>query len=907
MKKFVLERWFTYAIVCLSCFLMSEKLSAEVNGGDEVRTVTLNMRDVSLKEILAEIEKQAGVTFSYESSLLKEFRTTSFKVEDAALDDCLARLFAGYPLVYKRTGNIVVLKRKPRQVTISGFVRDKTSAESLVGASVYDIGSRLGIATNAFGFFSLTIPASDDSLRISVSYIGYENRKLGFPALERDTMLTLFLQTNASIGEVVVTGNERSLRSPVHNVQMGALEVNQATIRATPALLGEADIIRTLQLTPGVSMGTEGVSGLYVRGGNADENLFLIDGNPVYQLNHLGGIFSAFNGEAVKSMDFYKAGFPARYGGRLSSVVDVQTKEGNMKEYHGSASLGLIAGNLSLEGPIVKDRTSFSIALRRTWFDVITAPALAIFNAVKKDKSYDFNFRYAFHDLNARVDHRVNDRSRLFVSIYNGNDVLKATSEDKPGKDGSISSYLDKTHVSMRWGNLVASAGWTYAFNNRLFGKIAGFYTRYNAKISYREEEKEWDYNNEAYSLSFDETVSASGINDFGVRTSFDYQPVSNHHIRFGGDYVRHDFRPEYNRFLTEESDQPDSMQIGKVFSNEKLLAHELSAFAEDDWTLTPALRLNAGVRLSLFNIDRKTYTGVEPRVSLRWLLGKDLSLKASYSRMNQYVHLISNSFLNLPTDSWMPVTRNLKPLISDQYSLGAYYNWKELDFSMEGYYKDSRNLLEYKDGHSLVPSSIAWDRKLAAGKGRSYGVEWMVRKPAGRTTGWIGYSLAWSDRRFDELNGGRRFPSRYDNRHKLNIVVMHKLSERVELSAAWTFTSGNYTTLSTENYEGLNPPSKDPYYGSSGQEEFDLYGDRNNYQLPAYHRLDLGINIYRPKKKGRMGIWNVSLYNAYCRMNPFMIEKTDEYDPAEMKSYPVFKQYSFLPIIPSVSYTYKF
>lgn len=461
MKKLMLRGWFTCVFVCLSCFLMSERLLAEVNGGDEVRTVTLNMRNVSLKEILAEIEKQAGVTFSYESSLLKEFQKTSFKVEDAALDDCLAQLFASYPLVYKRTGNIVVLKHKPRQVTISGFVRDKTSAESLVGASVYDVGCRLGIATNAFGFFSLTVPASDDPVRISVSYIGYENRKIDFPVLGTRYDAYLVFTDDASIGEVVVTGNERSLRSPVHSVQMGALEVNQATIRATPTLLGESDIIRTLQLMPGVSMGTEGVSGLYVRGGNVDENLFLIDGNPVYQLNHLGGIFSAFNGEAIKSMDFYKAGFPARYGGRLSSVVDVQTKEGNMKEFHGSASVGLIAGNLSLEGPIYKDRTSFSIALRRTWLDVITAPTLAIFNAVKKDKSSDINFRYAFHDLNARIDHRVSDRSRLFVSIYNGNDVLKATSEDNPSRDGSISYYLDKTQVSMRWGNLVASAGWT--------------------------------------------------------------------------------------------------------------------------------------------------------------------------------------------------------------------------------------------------------------------------------------------------------------------------------------------------------------------------------------------------------------------------------------------------------------
>ena len=360
MKKLMLRGWFTCVFVCLSCFLMSERLLAEVNGGDEVRTVTLNMRNVSLKEILAEIEKQAGVTFSYESSLLKEFQKTSFKVEDAALDDCLAQLFASYPLVYKRTGNIVVLKHKPRQVTISGFVRDKTSAESLVGASVYDVNSLSGVATNAYGFFSLSLSVPPGSngipVRLQVSYIGYESRSFTLLALQQDTVLAIDLQPNAAIGEVLVTASE-TIRQTVRNTQMGALEINHATIRATPTLLGEADIIRTLQLTPGVSSGTEGISGLYVRGGNSDGNLFLIDGNPVYQVNHIGGFFSAFNNEAIKSMNFFKAGFPARYGGRLSSVVDVHTKEGNMKEFHGSASLGLVSGNLNLEGPIWKDRT----------------------------------------------------------------------------------------------------------------------------------------------------------------------------------------------------------------------------------------------------------------------------------------------------------------------------------------------------------------------------------------------------------------------------------------------------------------------------------------------------------------------------------------------------------------------
>lgn len=917
MKKFMLREWFTCVFVCLSCFLMSEKLSAEVNGVDEVRTVTLNMRNVSLKEILTEIEKQAGVTFSYESSLLKAFQKTSFKVEEAALDDCLAQLFAGYPIVYKRTGNVVILKRKPKQVTISGFVRDKTSAESLVGASVYEMSSLSGVAANTYGFFSLSLPVppGDEGVpvRLQVSYIGYESCSFTIPVLKQDTVLVIGLRPNAAIGEVLVTASETT-RQTVRNTQMGTLEVNQATIRATPALLGEADIIRTLQLTPGVSAGTEGISGLYVRGGNADENLFLIDGNPVYQVNHIGGFFSAFNHEAIKGMNFFKAGFPARYGGRLSSVVDVHTKEGNMKEFHGSASLGLVSGNLSLEGPIWKDRTSFNIALRRTWLDVLTAPALAIVNKKNKKNGDRVNIRYAFHDLNARVDHRFSDRSRMYLSLYNGNDVLKVKSEDFSAFR-YVTPFSNTSNAYMRWGNLVASAGWTYAFNNKLFGKLSGFYTRYRSKVNYREVDISGKEGDPGYQYSLDETTNVTGITDFGIRTSFDYQPVAAHHIRFGGDYLIHSFRPEYHRMKALDNRLPDSMQIARTFSDDKLWAHELAAYAEDDWSISDAFRLNAGLRFSLFNIDDRTYTGLEPRVSLRWLLSPDISLKASYSRMNQYVHLISNSFMDLPTDSWVPVTRKLEPLVSDQVSIGGYYNWNRLlDFSVEGYYKRMDNLLEYKDGYSLIPSSVSWENKMASGEGRAYGLECMVRKQTGKTTGWVGYALAWADRRFDEINEGRRYPSRYDNRHKLNIVVMHKLSQKVELSAAWTYSSGNYTTLSLENcYPGdnLHKPEDASFWGNG----MDYYDERNNYQLPAYHRLDLGINVYRPKKKGRMGIWNISIYNVYSRMNPILVYKGEvkritgvsDYENPNVIYRNAFKSIGIFPIIPSVSYTYKF
>lgn len=911
MKKVYLAKQFARVTLVVMMMIFSlSGLQAQTNRVDETRMVTLNMQKASVREILDEIQKQTGVTFSYESSLLSGLQKTTFRADDEALTDCLTRLFANLPVVYKMTGNVVVLKRKPKQVTVSGFVRDKRSAESLIGASVYEAHSRVGTASNNFGFFSLTLPPGDITIRSS--YIGYTSHQHILNGLERDTVLTIELEPSASLEEVVITGQSNDKQS-VLSTQMGALEINQQTIRSTPVMFGEADIIKTLQLTPGVSAGTEGTAGMYVRGGNVDENLFLIDGNPVYQINHIGGIFSAFNPEAISGMDFFKSGFPSRYGGRLSSVVDVHTKEGNMKEYHGSASIGLISGNLNFEGPIIKDRTSFNIGLRRTWLDVLSAPAVAIANKITKKDGTRLRARYAFHDLNLKVNHIFNDRSRMYLSLYNGNDVLKGGSTDFPDQD-SDNNYNYDSDVSLRWGNIMATAGWTYVFNNRLFGKVSGVFTRYHSRLRNTEHDVVGNEGDEDYSDSFRENETNTGITDFGLRTSFDYLPASAHHIRFGGDYLVHRFHPEYNRSVAYEKNEETSVEIGQEFANDLLWGHEAGVYAEDDWTLSSAVRLNAGLRFSLFNVQGKTYTGLEPRVSLRWLLDDNLSFKASYSRMNQYVHLISNSFISLPTDAWMPVTRKLKPLISDQVSAGFYYNLnKEYNFSVEGYYKTLDNLLEYRDGHTFTPSFVNWEDKLTAGEGSSYGAEFMVRKETGRTTGWVGYGLSWSDRQFDELNQGARYPARFDNRHKLNIVVMHKISPKVELSAAWSYASGNHVTLSLENYyeNGTGSPTNNDNHYMDASESIDYYEGRNNYQLPAYHRLDLGIKIYRPKKKGRMGIWTVSIYNVYSRMNPFMIYKSDKTVPDPGSSYgknvPVFKTIGIMPIIPSISYTYKF
>lgn len=886
-----MNKWLM-AIFCWMIFMPVPDLLAQSAKTKDDPRITLRMKEVSLPEVLSEIERQAGVTFSYESSLLKELPKISFQVKDEALTDCLTRLFESYPIVYKVSGKIVILKRRQRQVTISGFVRDQASSESLIGASVYEVASRKGSATNSYGFFSLTLPPGN--IRLHASYIGYESCSFNFTELDRDTLLNIELRPNARLEEVVVTASERD-RLSVNNTLMGTMEFSQKTIKATPTLFGESDIVKTLQLTPGVASGTEGLAGLYVRGGDQDGNLFLIDGNPVYQINHVGGLFSAFNPEAIRNLDFFKAGFPARYGGRLSSVVDVHTKEGNMKEYHGSAMLGLTSGNLNFEGPIIKDRTSFNASFRRSWLDALSAPGLAIYNKIQKKKGEKFSARYAFTDLNLKVNHHINDRSQAYVNFYFGQDFLKGGSSEFSVGD-NITPFENKDFGKMRWGNIALSSGWSYVFNNKMFGTVTLAYSHYQSKLKQETSQYYGTEGDKDYSSRFIETSTRNGINDFGVHANFDYIPTLAHHIRYGTDYLYHRFSPEYIEEKTSENLSPTKRTTG----DERLSANELAVFAEDDWAISPIVRANAGLRLNMYNIQKKTYVSLDPRLSVRFLLTRDLSLKASYARMNQYVHQISESYMSLPTDMWMPVSKKLKPLVSDQVSVGAYYNLhKNYSFSVEGYYKWMNHLLDYKDGYNFLPSFVGWEEKLAAGKGWAYGAEFIARKETGRITGWIGYGLMWSDRQFDEINNGKRFPAKYDNRHKLNIVANWKINEKLELTGSWTFMTGNRVTVAFENYEDLGLTPVPPLLPEGG---LDYFTERNNVRLPAYHRLDLGINIYRPKKNGHLGIWNISVYNAYCQMNPITIHKRSWINYSHY-----FETLSLLPIIPSISYTYKF
>lgn len=863
-------------------------------------TVTMDMRQVPLLEILQELEKQTGIFFSYESSMLNDFPMMSFKAKDESLTYCLRRLFYTLPVTYRMTGQIVILKRKPRLYTISGFVRDSVSYESLINASIFERNSKSGTTTNNYGFYSLTLPPGNVTLR--ASFVGFEAQEVTFE-LSGDTLVDIPLHTIGALGEIVVEG--LNPRSDVLSTRTGVVEVPSQRIKSMPALLGETDVVKTLQRLPGVVIGTEGMTDLHVRGGNSDGNLYLLDGNPVYHTNHLLGFFSAFNPDAVKNTTFYKGSFPAEYGGRLSSVVDVRTNDGDRYEYHGNLSIGLLAMRGNLEGPIVKGRSSFNVSVRRTWMELFTWPIL---KAVNKDKNNKIKGGYHFFDMNAKVNHSFNDRTRLYLSFYMGSDSYL------DGEEYNADNELGKD-FRWRWGNLIGSVGVNHVFSNKLFASFTAGYTRYRSHIIQNKADYAQSSNMDNYKVFNQESHYRSAMEDMNLRASFDYRLNEKHRLRFGGDYLFHNFRPEQNTMKSWYKDSIKSQETHAEYANSLIHGHEVSLYAEEEMHVMERLTTNVGMRYTLFSVQGQTYQSFQPRLSARYLLTRNFSAKLSYSKMNQYIHLLSNSYISQPTDIWVPVTRNIRPMNAHQFSAGLYYTLnKQYDFSAEGYYKRMNNLIEYRDRFPVGTNYSNWEERVGEGYGRAYGMELMAQKKTGRLSGWIGYTLSWSDRHFPDgsVNKGRRFPSKYDNRHKIDVVATYKLSRKVELTAAWMYASGNHITIMDQLYHGGTGQTNNGYMQG---EDFILgengvgyaASSRNNYQLPPYHRLDLGANFYRYKKKGRMGIWNLSLCNAYCQPNAFSVRPTYSYLESGKRAEVRLEQSILFLFLPSVSYTYKF
>ncbi len=856
----------------------------------------------TLREQMNLIEKAHHVSFVYDSALSLSDTYTGESLAGLSLEQALERLFSHTHIIYKVQDNHVLLKMKKtgkaKRWTVSGHVRD-TQGETLINATIYDHTTRKGTMTNEYGYYSLTLSEGEHQLRFT--YIGYEQQTVSLN-LTQHYVQDISLEASHQLQEVIVTADMNSL---VTGTQMGKRSLSQADIKNGYALFSSPDVVKTLQRTSGVQEGIELASGLYVHGGNSDENLFLLDGTPLYSVNHSLGLFSSFNADMVKHVDFYKSGFPARYGGRLSSVIDVRTNDGNMQEWHGSYRLGLLDGSLHFEGPIQRGKTSLNVGLRRSWLDLLTEPAFAIVNLFNSEEKYRLN--YNFHDLNAKLTHIVNERQRLSLSLYSGGDALTSKDDRDEGQDGQINT--DKTENRLRWGNLNAAVDWNLTLSHRLMATLTAVYTHNRANISYRDD---WRYGDPAdLSYRLNEHSTHSVIDDMGYRALFDYRPSHRHHIRFGHDYAFHQFRPQTkSQLYYAGTSEVDTLRNS---SRNRQTGHELSIYAEDQLTLSDRWSVNGGANLSFFIVGGKTYASLNPRLAVKYQLRPTLSLKASYTMMSQYVHKISNSFLDLPTDYWVPTTEKTRPMCSRQLAAGIYMQpSRRWMLSVECYYKQTYHLLQFNSWTGLEPPAASWDEEVMEGRGRFYGVEADALYKNGQLAVEATYTLSWNKRKFDEYYE-HWYYDKFDNRHKLNITARLHLTKKAEMYAAWSFHTGNRMTIPTQLVMFATMPGRNDYwlddfyfydtYGQDPHRRDFIFERPNNITLPAYHRLDLGFSLHHRTKHGHERIWNWSIYNAYCHLNTLWVQAKDDPDTRAIKV----KTYGYIPIVPSFSYTIMF
>lgn len=771
---------------------------------------------------------------------------------------------------------ITVIAQK--KFTVSGYAKDAKNGETLIGATIAVKGQTKGISTNQFGFYSLTL--TEGTYTLIGSYAGYQPVATGIK-LAGDLQLNFDLTPRTALDEVVITSRKRDVN--VKNAQMGKFVLPIEQIKSIPAFLGEVDLLKTVQLLPGVRNAGEGSAGIYVRGGGPDQNLILLDDAIVYNTGHLFGFFSIFNADAIKNVSLIKGGMPAQYGGRLSSVLDIAMKEGNDKKVQVDGGIGLIASRVSIQGPLKKDKASFIISARRTYVDALSKPF------IKKTSEF-YGSGYYFYDLNAKMNYKFSEKDRLYISGYFGRDVFDFVN----GKRS-----LD---VNIPWGNTTATVRYNHVFNKRLFGNTTAVFNKYNFTF-------DAEQNNFKVKL-------ASGIRDINFKQDFDLYPFTGHKVKFGGSITFHKYTPSV------VSGSQDTIQF-KPLNAQSKTAQEGALYFQDDWEISDKLKINAGIRYSWFRQmgEYKIYTtdadgnrtdsvvfkkgetvkyygGFEPRLTIRYALNDETSVKASVTRNLQYTHLVSNAGTTLPTDLWVPSTFRVKPQISWLYAAGVFKNFQDnmYETSVELYYKSMQNQIEYKEGYT--PNTLEdTENSFVFGKGWSYGAEFFVNKTKGRLTGWVGYTLSWTWRKFPDLNFGEQYPAKYDRRNDMSIVALYQLNKRWKLAATFVYGSGNAATL-PQRFYFIN--------GVLTQE----YSRINEYRLPAYHRLDFSA-INSPKKnetrKKWQSEWVFSIYNVYNRKNPYFIYFDQEGSLANNNLKVQAKQVSIFPIIPAVTFNFKF
>ncbi|MFM8374245.1 MAG: TonB-dependent receptor [Bacteroidota bacterium] len=759
--------------------------------------------------------------------------------------------------------SIILFSQK--NVTISGVIRDAQNGETLIGASVAAFGLSKGSASNEYGFYSLSLPAGSDSVTLVFSYVGYESQaRTVYPAGEIKLDMALN-QVGALMQEVVIKANV--LADKVKSTEMSVTTISTRELKAVPALFGETDIIKILQLKPGFTPGSEGTTGIFVRGGNTDQNLIVLDEAVVYNPNHLFGFFSTFNSDAVKDLKVYKGGFPSQYGGRLSSVIDVRMKEGNNKKYTAAGGVGLISSRLTVEGPIQKDKSSFVVSGRRTYIDIFT-------DQVNKANANDPDFAkipdYYFYDLNTKVNFQLTEKDRIYLSGYFGRDVFNF-------RDMNFNFRFD-------WGNATGTARWNHVFGPKLFSNATFTYSDYQYNIQ-----------NILQGFSFN---LGSNIRDANTKVDFYYQPDNRHTIRFGGNITYHDFVTA--RLKAGSDDGNVQFNAGREY-----YGWEYGAYASDEWTATPKLKVNYGLRFSAWQNKPAFYANLEPRVAANYSFTNRFSGKLSYARMNQYVHLLASSGLSLPTDIWYPSTENVKPEVSDQIAGGiSWLIGDQVLITWEAWYKWLQNQVDFIDGAELFGNNNL-EEELTFGKGFAYSpLELEIEKKEGRLTGWIGYTLSWAKRgRFPVINNGEYFSPRFDTRHNLTVVGTYEFNKHWQATATWVYSSGYVSWLPQGRISVQDIP------GAPIQTIVPVYGDRNSFRYPPYMRADLGL-IYKWQTRKSEHDLTLSVYNVLDRRNPYFIYLDAEFQSTPVGDVPVgikAKQVSLFPILPSITWNFKF
>lgn len=747
--------------------------------------------------------------------------------------------------------------------TISGNVRDGNTGEDLIGVSIVDAASGSGATTNVYGFYSLTIPAGEHTFIFS--YIGFAPDTLKV-SMTANLSHTIELQTGSvSVQEVVIKAERKN--ESVTSTDIGVVKMDIKEMNAIPVLFGEKDIMKSIQLMPGIASAGDGNSGFFVRGGNVDQNLILLDEAPVYNPSHLLGFFSVFNSDAIKDMTMYKSGVPAEYGGRSASVMDVHMNDGNMKRYGFSGGLGLISARLAVQGPIVKDKGSFIITGRRTYLDLFIP-------LVQKDAK---GTKLYFYDLNAKINYMIGKKDRLYLSGYFGRDVLK---------------FND---FGFDWGNATATLRWNHVFNEKLFSNTSFIFSNYDYGIGI-------GFGTSNFKIS-------AGIQDLNLKEDLTYYHNPKNTMRFGFNVIYHNYRP--GRLESDGANAFNEIILDNAYATESAI------YAANEQKIWRGLSARYGVRLTMFNRlgagtifqyndqneitdsttygkaqNIKTYFGFEPRLSLTYAFTQSISVKASYHRMYQYNHLLSNSTAGTPTDVWIPSSPILKPQFSDQYSLGYFQNFfnDQFEFSIEGYYKDMYNVVDYENGADLLLNKKV-ESQLAFGSGRSYGGELLFRRKTGKITGWISYTLSKTQRKVAGVNNGNYYNATQDRTHDIAIVLSYRPIERLSIAANWVFYTGNAVTFPSGVY--LVDGELVPYYT-----------ERNGYRMPDYHRLDMSVTLHGKKRKRFNSDLTLSIYNVYAQRNPYSISfRESEDNPGTTE----IVKLSLFTIVPSITWNFKF